>query len=291
VELRAADGTLLRILLTANFDAIKELKWKAPEEFVVKAADGKTDLYGVLYKPFDFDPSKRYPVIEVIYGGPWLSMCMRSPFIPLEWSRSALGLAQLGFITFVVDGRGTPERGKEFQDVVYGNMGRYEIPDHTAALQQLAEKRPYMDLNRVGIFGHSFGGYMALRALLLSPDAYHVAVSSAAAVDWEEIQFTDAEPYLGLPQKNRERYDYASNLWLASNLRGKLLIIHGTSDEVALFSQTMKMVEALIRAGKQFDLLVLPDRGHGIHRIPGKTYWREAIGRYFQEHLKPEIGK
>jgi len=291
VELRKADGTLLRTLSTANFDALKELQWKAPEEFVVKAADGKTDLYGVLYKPYDFDPSKTYPVIEVIYGGPWISERVRSTFIPHGWGRSALELAQLGFITFVVDGRGTPERGKEFQDVVYGNIGRNEIPDHTAALQQLAERRPYMDLNHVGVFGHSFGGYLALRALLLSPDAYHVAVSSAPAIDWEEIGLNDTEPYLGLPQKNQERYDYASNLWLASNLRGKLLLIHGTSDAVSLFSQTMKMVEALIRAGKQFDLLVLPDRGHDIYRKRGKTYWRKAMGRYFQEHLKPETGK
>ena len=291
VELRTADGTLLRILSTANFDALKELKWKAPEEFVVKAADGKTNLYGVLYKPYDFDPSKTYPVIEVIYGGPWISERVRSTFIPHGWGRSALEMAQLGFITFVVDGRGTPERGKEFQDVVYGNIGRNEIPDHAAALKQLAEKRPYMDLKRVGIFGHSFGGYLALRALLLSPDAYHVAVSSAPAIDWEEIGFNDTEPYLGSPQKNRERYDYASNLWLASNLRGKLLLIHGTSDSVSLFSHAMKMVDALIGINKQFDLLVLPDRGHDIYRKPGKTYWREAIRRYFQEHLKPKTRK
>ncbi len=292
VELRTADGTLLRILSTANFDALKELQWTAPEEFVVKAADGKTDLYGVLYKPYDFDPSKRYPVIEFIYGGPWISERVRSTFIPHGWgSRSALELAQLGFITFVVDGRGTPERGKEFQDVVYGNIGRNEIPDHTAALQQLAEKRPYMDLNRVGIFGHSFGGYLAQRALLLSPDAYHVAVSNDGNVGPAGLGFVDTEPYLGSPQKNRERYDYASNLWLASNLRGKLLFITGTFGGIFSGSPLMKMLDALMRADKPFDLLVVPDRSHNIFTIPRKTYWREAMRRYFQEHLKPELGK
>jgi dipeptidyl aminopeptidase/acylaminoacyl peptidase len=228
VELRTADGTLLRTLSKANFDAFKELQWTAPEEFVVKAADGKTDLYGVLYKPYDFDPSKTYPVIEVIYGGPWESECVLSTFIPLGWGQTALELAQLGFITFVVDGRGTPERGKEFQDVVYANVGRNEIPDHTAALQQLAAKRPYMDLNHVGVFGHSFGGYLALRALLLSPDVYHVAVSSDGSVGPPAYSPVDSEPYLGSPQKNRERYDYASNLWLVGNLRGKLLFIWGS---------------------------------------------------------------
>jgi len=290
VELRTADGTLVRILSKANFDALKELQWTAPEEFVVKAADGKTDLYGVLYKPYDFDPSKTYPVIEVIYGGPWESECVLSTFIPLGWGQTALELAQLGFITFVVDGRGTPERGKEFQDVVYGNVGRYEIPDHTAALKQLAEKRPYMDLNRVGVFGHSFGAYLALRALLLSPDAYHVAVCSDAAVGPPNYSIFDTEPYLGLPQKNRERYDYASNLWLASNLRGKLLFVWGTFG--GLFpTGLMEMLDALMRADKPFDLLFVPGRPHNMAGRPRWTYWRRAMGRYFQEHLKPETGK
>ena len=292
MELKTADGTLLRTLSKANFDDFKELQWTAPEEFVVKAADGKTDLYGVLYKPYDFDPSKRYPVIEVIYGGPWESECVLSTFIPVGWGQTALELAQLGFITFVVDGRGTPERGKEFQDVVYGNIGRTEIPDHTAALQQLAEKRPYMDLNHVGVFGHSFGGYLALRALLLSPDVYHVAVSSDGNTGLASIGFVDSEPYLGSPQKNGERYDYASNLWLVGNLRGKLLFIWGTF-EGALFSGSpfMKMLDALMRADKPFDLLVVPDRPHSMLNVPRKNYWRKAMGRYFWEHLKPEIEK
>jgi dipeptidyl aminopeptidase/acylaminoacyl peptidase len=291
VELRTADGTLLRTLSTANFDALNELQWKAPEEFVVKAADGKADLYGVLYKPYDFDPSKTYPVIEVIYGGPWESECVLSTFIPLGWGQTALELAQMGFITFVVDGRGTPERGKEFQDVVYGNVGRYEIPDHTAALKQLAEKRPYMDLNRVGVFGHSFGAYLALRALLLSPDVYHVAVCSDGAVG-PPYSPVDSEPYLSSPQKNRDRYEYASNLWLVGNLRGKLLFIWGNLGG-ALYSGSsfMKMLDALMRADKPFDLLVVPGRPHDMSGRPRWTYWRRAMGRYFQEHLKPKTGK
>jgi dipeptidyl aminopeptidase/acylaminoacyl peptidase len=290
VELRTADGALLRILSTAKFDALMELQWKAPEEFVVKAADGKTDLYGVLYKPYDFVPSKRYPVVEVIYGGPWVSQRVRSTFIPLGWGQTALELAQLGFITFVVDGRGTPERGKEFQDVVYGNVGRYEIPDHTAALKQLGEKRPYMDLNRVGVFGHSFGGYLAQRALLLSPDVYHVAVSSDGNVGPANLGFADSQPYLGLPQKNRERYDYASNLWLVGNLRGKLLFINGTFGGLLPRGQ-IKMWNALMRADKPFDLLVVPDRPHSMLNVPRWNYWRRAMGRYFQEHLNPKTEK
>ncbi len=285
VELRRADGTLLQTLSKANIEALREeLKWNPPEEFVVKAADGETDLYGVLYKPYDFDPNKKYPVIEVIYAGPQTTM-VPGTFSPNLRGLSAQALAQLGFITFIVDGRGTPQRGKEFQDVVYGNFGRYEIPDHVATLKQLAEERPYMELNRVGITGYSWGGYFTIRAMLLAPDVYHVGVAGAPAPDLY-FAASPVEPYLGLRQENKEAYEYASNARLAGNLKGKLLLIHGTSD--ATFSETMKMVEALIRAGKPYDLLVMPEQGHISLRFGRSgTYWRDAIRRYFQEHLKP----
>jgi len=286
VELRRANGTLLQTLTKANLDDLKELKWSPPEEFVVKAADGETDLYGVLYKPYDFDPKKKYPVIEVIYGGPRVSVVPKTFTSHRAYFGQAPALAQLGFITFIVDARGTPERGKAFQDVAYGNLGRHEIPDHVAALKQVAEQRPYMDLSRVGIVGHSLGGYFALRALLLAPDVYHVGVASAPVVD-TPIFFW--EIYMGLPQDNREGYDHYSNLRLAGNLKGKLLLIHGTSDSIARISETMKMADALIRADKSFDLLVMPGQGHSLWRLGGSApYWRQAIRRYFQENLTPE---
>ena len=282
VELRKADGTLLQTLSKANIDELKALKWKPPEEFVVKAADKKTDLYGILYKPYDFDPNKKYPVIDSIYNGPQTTTVPRT-FID-SWSIIPQGLAQLGFIVFVVDGRGTPERGKEFQDVVYGNFGRNEIPDHVSALKQLAEERPYMDLTKVGILGGSWGGYMTVRAMVLAPDVYHVAVASYPVVDLYDQMALAIEPYMGLPQGNREGYEYGSSLRLADELKGKLLLIHGTSDVNATFSATMKMVEALIRAGKPVDLIVMPDQDHS---ISGKSavYRIEATRRYFQEHL------
>ena len=287
VELRRADGKLLQTLSQANIDALKELQWRSPEEFIVKAADGQADLYGTLYKPYDFDPNKKYPVIEVIYAGPQSSWVVRQTFTPGgRYQGYPLALAQLGFITFIVDGRGTPERGKEFQDVVYANFGRNEIPDHVATLKQLAEKRPYMDLSRVGIFGYSWGGYFAIRALLLAPDIYHVGIAGAPGVALE----SDAgyEPYMGLPHNNKEGYEYGSNLRFAGKLTGKLLLIYGTSDWYAA-SQTMKMVAALIRAGKPYDLIVMPGQDHLSPFPPGsaRTYFREAISRYFQEHLKP----
>ena len=284
VELRRADGTLLQTLSKANIDALKELKWRPPEEFVVKAADGKSDLYGVLFKPYDFDPNKKYPVIEGIYAGPQLAVVPRT--FTYRWTAAAL--AQSGFIFFIVDGRGTPERGKAFQDVVYGNFGRHEIPDHVAALKQVAEKRAYMDLSRVGIFGYSWGGYFTLRALLLAPDVYHVGIAGAPLADMYDHPYW-IEHYMGLPQNNREGYEYGSNLRLAGNLKGKLLLIHGTSDDNVPFSETMKMVEALIRTGKPYDLLVFPEQHHGFPFSTGnaRTYFWEAIRRYFQEHLKP----
>ena len=285
VELRRADGTLLQTLSKANIDALEaELQWKPPEEFVVKAADGKTDLYGVLYKPYDFDPTKQYPVIESIYAGPWITAVPRA-FIE-NWLAfpSAQALAQLGFIAFVVDGRGTPERGKQFQDVVYRNIGRYEIPDHVAALKQLGAERPYMDLSRVGVYGGSGGGYSTIRALLQAPDVYHVGIAINSDMERDDHS-VDEEFYMGLPENNEEGYEYASNIRLVDNLEGKLLLIQSTGDQHGTFAWAMKFIDALIQAGKPYDLLVLPDQGH----IPWGmiNYMEEAIRRYFQEHLKP----
>ena len=284
VELRRADGELLQTLSEANIDELtEELKWSSPEEFVVKAADNTTDIYGVLYKPYDFDPNKKYPVIELIYANP-RSISVRNTFKPsFVWVDHVQALAQLGFITFIVDQRGTGGRGKEFRDVVYGNHGRYEIPDHVAALEQLAAERPYMDLSRVGIFGTSGGGYATLRAMLLAPDVYHVGIAAKARVQ------ASAESYMDLPRNNQEGWEYSSNLRIAGNLKGKLLLIHGTSDINVPIGGTMMMVEALIQAGKPYDLLVFPEQPHASSKwgTVSTRYMREAIRRYFQEHLKP----
>jgi dipeptidyl-peptidase-4 len=287
VELKAADGTVLQTLSKAHIEALGTLNWSPPEEFVVKAADKKTELYGVLYKPHDFDPSRSYPVVDFIYAGPQTTVVPRT-FADVRGLHPQ-ALAQLGFITFVVDGRGTPERGKEFQDVVYGNVGRNEIPDHVAVLRELGERRPYMDLGRVGILGHSYGGYFALRAALMAPDVYHVAVSSAPVADLAETPANGIEPYLDLPQNNREGYEYAANLRLASSLRGKLLLMIGTSDDDVRFSSAMKIADALIRANKPYEMVVLPEQPHSLVRMGSVyAYWQETVRRYFQECLRPE---
>ncbi len=204
VELRSADGKPRQTLSRADIEALKELKWRPPEEFIVKAADGKTDLYGVIYQPWDFDPNRKYPVIEYIYNGPQGSVLPRA--FADEWQQLR-ALAQLGFIVFIVEGRGTVGRGKAFQDVVYGNIGRHEIPDHVTALKQLAARRPYMDLSRVGIYGLSWGGYMTLRAMLLAPDVYHVGIATCPVADLHSLAIMPLEPYMGLAQKRAYAQD------------------------------------------------------------------------------------
>ena len=281
-DLRSVDGRLVQTLAKADVSRLKEMNWTAPEEFIVKAADGKTDLYGILVKPHDFDPSKKYPIIDALYAGPQISWVPRT-FLAGR-TRYNQALAELGAIVVTLDARGTIERGKAFQDVMYGNFGRYEIPDHAAALKEVAATRPYIDMSRVGVVGSSWGGYFTIRALLTAPDVFHVGVAFAPGVLPEDTFAATQEPYMDLPQNNRDGYAHGSNLPFAGNLKGKLLVIHGTSDLQAPYSGTMKLAEAFIRAGKFFDLIVMPGMIHEIHGID-VGYWFDAEARYLSEHL------
>lgn len=284
VELRKVDGTSLRVLRKADISELEKLNWRPPEEFRVKAADGKTDIYGALYKPYDFDPSKKYPVIDLQYMGNFVHAAPRR-FVGTWLGDNAQSLTQLGFIVFIVDARGTPGRSKAFQDFTYNNVGKIEVPDHVAALRQLAETRPYMDTTRVGITGYSWGGYFTLRALLTEPDVFHVGISGAPVVDFI-ASTTPIEPYMGLPQDNIEGYKQGSNVLLADKLKGKLLIVIGTSDVNVTFNHTMRMANAFIKANKFFDLIVMPGETHGL-TPQARRYYMEARDRYFVEHLKP----
>ena len=252
---------------------------------MVKAVDGETDIHCILYRPPDFDPHRKYPVVEVIYAGPQFAVIPRT-FVPSEYGQSAQAIAQLGFVTVIIDARGTPYRGKAFQDVVYRSIGRNEIPDHVAALRQLGERYSYMDLTRVGVHGKSWGGYFVLRAMLQAPETYHVGVASAVVADLTTTAQSPVEPYMSLPEDNPEGYAYANCLNLADRLAGMLLITIGTADVNTPFSETMRMVDALIQAGKPVDLLVFPGQHHWLQ---GEylNYFFQAVGRYFVEHLKP----
>ena len=287
-EVRTSDGEFVYVVTEADVSALDELGWIPPEEFVVKAADGETDLYGVIYKPHDFDPDRKYPVIDYIYNGPFISWVPKTFTDGRGLSQAAL--AQLGFVVFMVDGRGTTERGKAFQDVAYRNFGRNEIPDHRAAMENAAATRPWMDLDRVGIHGGSWGGYMTVRALVLEPDFYDVGVAVNGVYDIHDQNAWAIEPYMDRPWENPEGYEYGSSLRLADQLTAKLLLIHGTSDVNATFSATMKLVEALIRAGKPHDLIVVPEQPHWFTGQSAE-FTDAARRRYFQEHLLGLTGR
>lgn len=297
VELRRASGELIEVLSRSDITTLEATGWRPPEEFVVPAADGETPLYGVMFLPNDFDPNRRYPVVEYIYGGPQVVVTPHTFAAgqaggqtgPLLGGTFQRALAQLGFIVVTLDARGTVGRSQAFHDVSYGQFGTTVIPDHVAALRHLAAERPYIDLSRVAIMGLSWGGYNTLRAMLTAPDFYHVGIATNPAVDLEDHYGEWAEGVMGTLEENEAGYREASNILVADNLKGKLLLIHSTSDTNATFSTTMKMINALIDAGKPYDLIVLPEQTH--HPLGTRQgYWVEAMKRYLVEHLHPEVG-
>ena len=289
VELRRADGTLIKRLAEASTAALAAVGYTPPEPFRVKAADGTTDLYGVLYRPADFDPARRYPIIDYIYAGPFEAVHQTTYAPATAMHRISATLAQMGFVVAMLDARGTPGRGKAFQDANYGRIGQeVEIPDHVAALRALAQSRPYMDTTRAGIVGHSWGGYFALRGMLTAPDFFKVGYAGAPGDLTEAASIN--EPNMGLLADNAAGYDLGSNIKRASALRGKLKIMHGTSDVMAPLSTTMRMIQAFIEANKTFELLIMPGQPHGPAGAQGR-YYREDVRRFMATHLLRDDAK
>ena len=283
--LRRADGTPVIDLDRADTSALEAWSWQPPSRATAKAADGVTDCYCALYLPPGFDPALRYPVIEVIYAGPqWMIVPRR--FTPGEYGDTAAALAQLGYVAVIIDSPGTAGIGKAYQDAVFGRLGQIEIPDHVAALKNLAATRPWLDLSRVGVHGKSWGGYFALRALLLAPDVYKVGVASSLVADLATAPDGPIVPYLGLPRNNPEAYAAADCLPLADQLQGDLLITIGTGDRNTPFGQSMRMLRAFTEADKDVEVLVLPGEHHWLQ---GKSFtrWQRALRDYFREHLPP----
>ena len=282
LELRSTRGESLALLEESTPDRMQELGWIPPEEFWVTAADGKTPLRGVLFRPFDFDPMKRYPVVDFIYSGPFLSVAPNDYRLSTHLAPYAQAFAQMGFCTFILDPRGTTERGKAFQDATFGRIGELEIQDHVSAVEQLCDRNPFLDRQRVGIYGHSWGGYFALRAMLTAGDVFHAGVAGAPGALTEAGAIN--EPYMGLPTDRPEAYAAAANEPLAAGLHGPLLMIHGTEDVNAPFSTTMRMTKALIDADRDFELLVIPGGEHSFRGRPW-SYEARRIREFFQEHL------
>jgi len=281
-DVNAIDGTSTSRYAKADISALAAIHYAPPEAITALAADGVTPLYGVLYKPWDFDPKKHYPVIDCIYAGPFTTAVPWSYVGASFEGRIADALAQLGFVTLVIDVRGSPGRGKAFQDVNYGRIGQTEIPDHVAVLKQIAASRPYMDMQRVGIYGHSWGGYFALRGMLTAPDIFKAGYAGAPGA-LEEDSIVN-EPYLGSPKTNPTGYRLGSNILAASNLRGALRIMHGTADISASLSSTMRMVDALIQADKHFELLIMPGQAHSPDG-PAQRYYNDDVRMFFLRTL------
>jgi len=280
---RDARGREVLALGRADITRLIAAGWTPPIPFTVKARDGSTDLYGLLYRPSSFDSTRRYPVVNYLYPGPQSGSVGTRSFGPARGDKQAI--AELGFIVVELDAMGTPLRSKSFHDAYYGNMGDNGLPDQMAGIRQLAARHPWMDTTRVGIYGHSGGGYAATDGILRYPDFYKVAVSQAGNHDNRLYEDDWGERYQGLLVQNPDgttNYDNQANQLLAGNLKGKLLIAHGSMDGNVPPYSTMVVVEALIRANKDFDFLLLPNRRHGFGNEP---YMMRRRWDYFVRHL------
>jgi len=281
---RAPSGAIVKELQRANISRLVTAGWTMPIPFTVKARDGQTDLEGLLYRPSRIVPGRKYPVIDYIYPGPQVGSVGGRQF-NVNPGGSARSLAELGFYVVQVDAMGTPGRSKAFHDTFYGNMTDNGIPDQVATIKQLAARYPEMDLERVGIFGHSGGGFSSTDAILSYPEFFKVAVSSAGNHDNRSYDFTWGEKYQGLMKKlndSTDSFDSQSNWRKAKNLRGRLLLAYGTLDDNVSPVATQLVIDELIKANKDFDVIVMPNRNHGFAADP---YMIRRTWDYFVRNL------
>ncbi len=281
--LRNMDGKKVIELEKADISKLKAAGWQPPVQVKVKARDGKTDIYGLMYKPTNLDPNKKYPILNYIYPGPQTGSVGGRSFRASRSDKQAV--SELGFIVVEVDAMGSPGRSKSFHAYYYGNMGDNGLPDQIAAIKQLAAENKWMDIDRVGVWGHSGGGFASTDAILRYPDFYKVAVSGAGNHDNRNYEDDWGEKWQGLLVTNPDgttNYDNQANQLLAKNLKGKLLLAHGTMDSNVPPSNTLLVVDALIEANKDFDLIMFPNSGHGFGR---NNYWMRCRWDYFVRHL------
>jgi dipeptidyl-peptidase-4 len=272
----ADDGRLICELEQADWSALLKTGWHPPERFVTKGRDGETDIYGIIIRPSNVDPNRKYPVIEEIYAGP------QGAFVPKSFGLQTrqYAIAELGFIVVQIDGMGTSYRSKAFQDVCWKNLGDSGFPDRILWMKAAAAKYPYMDLTRVGIYGGSAGGQSALRALLAYGDFYKVAVADCGCHDNRMDKIWWNELWMGWPIG--PHYEEQSNVTQAHKLQGKLLLTVGELDRNVDPASTMQVVDALIKADKDFDLLVVPGHGHSAGETP---YASRRRMDFFVRHL------
>lgn len=285
--LRDNRGNVLLEMDSPDLSLLFEVGFKFPESFKVKADDGKTDIYGVMHKPFDFDPNKKYPIIAYVYPGPQTESVSKS--LSLRGDRT-WRLAQFGFIVITVGNRGGhPSRSKWYHNYGYGNLRDYGLADKKAAIEQLAARYPYIDIDQVGIFGHSGGGFMSTAALLVYPDFFRVAVSSSGNHENNIYNRWWSEKHHGVLEVEDEEgnisFEYAieKNSEVAENLKGRLLLATGDIDNNVHPANTIRLAKALIKANKRFDFFLFPGQRHGYGNMNEYFFWIRAD--YFCKHL------
>lgn len=298
-------GKVIMKLEEMDLTRIQELGWQFPEKFVVKAEDGITDLHGVIWKPFDFDPNKKYPVISYVYPGPQTEAVVRDFTVTARYNTA---LAQLGFVVVSVGHRGgSPKRHKYYHTYGYDNLRDYALKDDMFAMEQLANRYDYIDLSRVGIFGHSGGGFMSTAAMFAYPDFYKAAVSSAGNHDNNIYNKWWGETHHGVKEVKKKKktdgvkdstqtetatedaYEISftskvpTNPSIAKNLKGHLMLVHGEIDNNVHPANTMRVVQALMDARKRFDFMIIPNVAHGFSQY--SPYFEKMIWYHFSEHL------
>lgn len=283
-EVRDIDGKLLETLEKTDISELEAIGWKPPQVFSVKSADENWDLYGLMYTPRALNPNDKYPVIVRIYPGPQGGSVGSWSFYVAR--RDNYALTELGFVVVELEGSCNPDRCKSFHDACYGDMGENTLSDQIACLKQLAAKHAFMDLDKVGIWGHSGGGYATAAAMFKYPDFFKVGISESGNHDNRNYEDDWGERYIGLEVKDENgvsNYEAQANQTYAKNLKGKLLLIHGAMDDNVPPYNTYLVVDALVKANKDFDLIILPHARHGYGK--DSNYIMRRRWDYFVEHL------
>ncbi len=272
-----SDGNRAATLAESDASKIEELGLYLPERFTYKASDGKTDLYGQLYKPSNFDPKRKYPLIVDVYGGPVIPPRLRNRFSPVK------AATEYGFLVAVMDNRGTPGRGRAFESATYLKLGIVDIQDQVDGVKFLSQ-RPYVDSRRVGIVGSSYGGYMSALGVMKYPDVFHAGVAKSAVTDWRQYDTIYTERIMRTPEENPEGYRDSSCLTFVDRFKGHLLIMHGLIDDNVHPTNVWQLVDALDKAGKPYESRFFPRHGHGLSASSNKTQWD-----FFRKHLIEEF--
>ncbi|HXP59912.1 MAG TPA: prolyl oligopeptidase family serine peptidase, partial [Dongiaceae bacterium] len=275
--LRDAEGKRIAQLAAADTTRLRKLGLKPVELLKFKAADGETDLYGLLHFPSDFRPRRKYPLLVSVYAGPATTGARETFTLPNS-------LTEFGFLVATFDSRSASGRGKRFLDAIYSKLGIVEVDDQAAGVRSLWNRR-YLDKQRVGIFGTSYGATVSATSLLRYPDVFHAACANSPVTDYRNYDTIYAERYLWIPQENHAAFDAASVMTYATNLQGRLMLFFGTADNNVHPANSLQLIQALQRAGKSFDLQVGPDQGH-------TSVNRDRMMEFFIESLmlaKPRI--